>query len=201
MRTARVLGPALAVALAVVGALALTRDGDEPAAATTTTTAAPEPVAVTSDAPRLTALAELATASDVVLRGEVTATEHGRVFGASSEGAIESRLVTLRVTEVLAGESPPAGPLVVEEEGWLEDGTPIAVDGAAPSAVGDDAIWFLQAAGTDDFPVYVAVSAEGRYLVVGDDLAGAVGDDPLVAQLSALTPGALAAQVAALPSA
>lgn len=26
----------------------------------------------------------------------------------------------------------------MEEEGWLEDGTPLIVDGAAPSATGDD---------------------------------------------------------------
>ena len=50
LRPARVVGPAIAVALAVVGALVLTRDDERPATATTTTVE-PQPVAVTSDAP------------------------------------------------------------------------------------------------------------------------------------------------------
>ena len=103
---------------------------------TTTTTVEPQPVAVTSDAPRVATLAELVASADVVVRGEVTATERGRLFGEPGAGAVESRLVTLRVDEVLAGEAPPEGPLVVEEEGWLEDGTPIVVDGAPPSTGG-----------------------------------------------------------------
>jgi hypothetical protein len=200
LRPARALGPAIAIVLAVVGALVLTRDRDEPVEATTTTTAA-QPVAVTSDAPTVATLAELVASADVVLRGEVTSTAPGRLFGEPGSGAVESRLVTVRVDEVLAGEAPSEPELVVEEEGWLEDGTPIVVDGAAPSAPGDGAIWFLDAVGTDELPVYVAVSAQGRYLVVDGELVGADGDDPLVAELAALSADALAAEVAAMPSA
>ena len=167
----------------MVGALVLTRDDERPTTAPTTT-AEPQPVAVTSDAPRVATLAELVASADVVLRGEVTSTERGRLFGEPGAGAVESRLVTLRVAEVLAGAAPPETSIVVEEEGWLEDGTPIVVDGAAPSQVGDDAIWFLDAVGTDDLPVYVAVSAQGRYLVADDDLVGATGDDPLIDELA-----------------
>ena len=97
--------------------------------------------------------------------------------------------MTLRVVDRLAGDAPPEGPLVVEEEGWLEDGTPIVVDGAPASKVGDDAIWFLDAVGTEELPVYVAVSAQGRYLVVDGDLVGADGDDPLIAELAVAHPG------------
>jgi hypothetical protein len=103
------------------------------------------------------------------------------------------------VAEVLAG-TPPAGATVqVEEEGWLEDGAPLVVDGAAPSAVGDDGIWFLTEVESGAAPVYVVVNAQGRYLVDGDGLAGADGDDPLIGELSDLTVAELTARIAALP--
>ncbi len=67
--------------------------------------------------------------------------------------------------------------------------------------MGDDAIWFLDAVGTDELPVYVAVSAQGRYLVVDGDLVGAAGDDPLIAELASLSADDLADAIAALPGA
>lgn len=39
--------------------------------------------------------------------------------------------------------APDDGALLVEEEGWLADGKPLVVDGAAPSTQGDVGIWFL----------------------------------------------------------
>jgi hypothetical protein len=157
-----------------------------------------EPVAVSSDAPRFATLADLLDASDVVVSGEVVATERGRPFGEPGGTAIVSRLVTLRVDEVLAGTAPAGAPnLLIEEEGWLDDGPPLVVDGAAPSEVGDRGIWFLVDAGDPELPVHVVVNAEGRYLL--DDagaLVGADGDDPLIAEIEALTPDALAARVA-----
>lgn len=159
------------------------------------------PVAVTSNAPRLASLVELLASADLVVRAEVTGTEHGRLFGEPGSGAVESRLVSLHIDDVLAGEAPSEAELVVEEEGWLEDGTPIVVDGAAPSKTGDDAIWFLDAVGTEEIPVYVVVSAQGRFLVLDDDLVGPTGDDPLVSELAALTPEELGTAVAALPPA
>lgn len=189
----RLVGPALAVVVAVVAAVALTREEDdgEP-------TLGQEPVAVTSDAPRLTSLEELVAAADVVLRAEVVATERGRVFGEPGGPAVESLLVTLEVAEVLAGPVPVDSAVLVEEEGWLEDGTTLIVDGAAPSATGDDGIWFLVEVGDPDGPVYVVISAQGRYLLDGDGLAGATGDDPLIAELSGLSVDELAAHIAAL---
>ena len=56
------------------------------------------------------------------------------------------------------------------------------------------------AVGTADAPVYVVVSAEGRYLVDDDGLVGAAGDDPLVAELAALSVDELTARIAALPT-
>jgi hypothetical protein len=159
------------------------------------------PVAVTSDAPRHAALAELVAASELVVRAEVTATERGRVFGdPRSDGAIESRLVHLEVTSVLHGHGPAPGDLLlVEEEGWTADGAPLVVDGLAPSATGDDGIWFLQRVGQDEDARYVVVGAEGRYLVDGERLTAAAGDDPLVAAAVALGPRALADAIRAVP--
>jgi hypothetical protein len=194
----RALGPAIAVGVAVVAGIALTQ-GDDPTAATTTSTTTPAPVAVTSDAPVLYSLDALVAESDVIVRGVVTTTERGRLFGDPGSGtAIESRLVTLSVTRVLRGDAP-AGDLLVEEEGWTQDGAPLVVDGAEPSQPGDDGIWFLTEVQGPEGPAYVIVSAQGRYLVDGDRLRGAAGDDPLIAELSDLSADELAERVTARP--
>lgn len=188
------VAPALVVAMAVGGGLLALRDdggstsGDEP-----TTTVARDAVAVTSDAPRVASLAELVASADVVLRGEVVATERGRWFGdGTSRGArIQSRFVTLRVDEVLAGRAPGADTVLIEEEGWTEDGAPLVVDGAGPSRKGDVGVWFVADGLDPDTGAYLVVSAQGRYLVEGDGdgaaLRGADLDDPLVAEVEAGT--------------
>lgn len=191
---------------AVLTALLLTAgggdDGDSPPSAVPRE---PAPVAVTSDAPRHATLEALAASSDVVVRGRVTATERGRVFGdPGSDSTIESRLVTLEVVEVLRGRGAAGvvagASVLVEEEGWLPDGAPLVVDGAAPSAVGDDGIWFLVAGGDPELGAFVVVGAQGRYLVDGSGrLWGAAGDDPLVAELAALTVDGLAIRIRAVP--
>lgn len=190
-----VVAGVLAVVL-VVGGSSAERDqspGDGPTSSTTE----PPPVAVESDAPAHATLAELVAASDLVVRATVTSVERGRVFGdPGQEGAIESRLVGVEVTEVLHGEEPPPE-FLVEEEGWLLDGSPLIVDGLAPSVVGTDVIWFLVDP-TDTEPApFVTVNAQGRYTVDGDALVGADGDDPLVARVETLTPTDLEAQVRA----
>lgn len=179
--------------VAVAGVVALTvvaRGRGEVPAAAPTTTAAPElePVAVTSDAPRFTSVDQLVAASDLIVRARVRDAQPGRWFGDGSASArIRSRLVTLDVEEVLRGEVPPGelGTLLVEEEGWSSDGAPLVVDGAAPSIEGDEGVWFLVDPGDDTTDALIVVNAQGRYLVDGDRLTGAAGDDPLVAELSA----------------
>jgi hypothetical protein len=191
-------GPFLALGAALlVGLLVWASRGDD---AADDAGAARSPVAVTSDAPRHGTLAELVAASDLVVRARVTATERGRVFGdPGRDAAIESRLVHLEVTTVLHGTGPPSGEqLLVEEEGWTAAGAPLVVDGLAPSATGDDGIWFLERVGQDEEARHVVVSAEGRYLVDGDRLTGAVGDDPLVAADIALGAAGLEAAVRAV---
>ena len=108
--------------------------------------------------------------------------------------------MTLSVTRVLRGAAVPDGATVlVEEEGWSADGAPLIVDGLRPSQTGDDAIWFLTEVGSEEELRYVVVSAEGRYVIDGDHLRGAAGDDPLVAEAAALGPAGLEAAVVALP--
>jgi hypothetical protein len=193
----RAVGPAVAVVIAVVAGIALTQGDDATDASSTTTE--PAPVAVSSDAPRVATLEELATQADAIVRGTVTRTARGRVFGdPESDTAIESRLVTLEVDRVLRGDAP-TDDLLIEEEGWTQDGAPLVVDGAAPTQTGDEGIWFLTKVEGPEGPAYVTVSAQGRYLVDGGGLEGATGDDPLIAELSALSVEGLAERIAALP--
>ena len=59
-------------------------------------------------------------------------------------------------------------------------------------------MWFLLDVGDADLPIYVVVSAQGRYLVDGDGLTGAAGDDPLVEELTGLSLAELTERIAAL---
>lgn len=162
-----------------------------------TSVAEPPPVDIASDSPTYATLDELLAASDLVVRARVTSTERGRVFGEPGEAtAIESRLVALEVTETLRGPEPPAE-ILVEEEGWLLDGSPLIVDGLVPSAAGDDAIWFLVDPSDDpqEATPFVTTNAQGRYLVVDGTLLGPDGDDPLVLRIEQLGPTALEAAI------
>lgn len=185
------LGVPLAVALVAVLAAVATAaaphggsDGEAPGPGRGSADGGPAPVAVASDAPSYRSLDELVAAADTVVRGSVLGTERGRWFGDGADAPrIQSRLVTLRVDEVLAGADAP-GTVLVEEEGWLEDGAPLMVDGAAPSSSGDEGVYFLVDGGDPELGAYVIVGAEGRYLTTdGSTLTGAEGDDPLVAEL------------------
>lgn len=194
--------PAALVVVAVVVAVLMVggSDSESPPPATTTTVPGLDPVEVSSDAPRFTSLAELIAASDLIVRGRVTDTEPGRTFGdGTSSARITSRLVTLDVAEVLRGDVPDGdlGTLLLEEEGWTAEGAPLVVDGAAPSAEGDEGIWFLVDPGDATTDSLIVVNAQGRYLVDGARLSGAAGDDPLVAELSAGSSDELAAKISA----
>jgi hypothetical protein len=206
VRWLRWAGPAAAVAVAVTAGVLGQRDtdtdtGSDKSAGQERSAADEPPLEVASDAPRYATLDDLAAAADLVVTGEVEGIDRGRTFGQPGGAAIVSRLVTLRVDDVLTGTMPSeASNVLVEEEGWLDDGRPVAVDGAAPTEVGDRGIWFLVDVHDPEMPVYTVVNAEGRYLFGdgsdGDDgggasLVGADGDDPLIAEIESLTPAAL----------
>ena len=139
-------------------------------------------------------LDELVEASDLIVRGRVEAASRGRAVG-SDANAIVSRIVTLRVEEVLAG-SVATPSVLVEEEGWLVDGRPLEVNGLGPSHEGMEAIWFLDALPPGELPGYLVINHQGRYVLDGDRLEGA-GDagDPLVAEVEALGAATLVAEV------
>ena len=129
---------------------------------------------------RYAELGELVAATDLVVSGRVVAVEPGRTFGAvDDEGnaggnAIRSNVVTVEVRDVIAAGSavapPAAGTVVlVEEEATLLDGTPIAVDGARATKVGDAGIWFLSASTDPEFPGFTVVNSQGRYLLADAD--------------------------------
>jgi hypothetical protein len=193
LRLGPVVAVAVAVAAGVVVGLARHDGGSAP-------DAVPAPVAVSSDAPRLSSLDELVAVTDLVVRATVVDAARGRVFGdPDSEATIESRVLTLRIDGLLHGTDPHQREVLVEEEGWDADGAPLVVDGADPSTIGDDGVWFLSGVGSGEEHRYVVVSAEGRYLVEGGGLRGARGNDPLIARLVALGPAGLAAGITALP--
>jgi hypothetical protein len=158
---------------------------------------------------QFTELEGLIDASDLVVRGEVLAVEPGRLFGAvdpsgdASEQAVRSQVVTIRVDDVLATVDPTANPapgtvVLVEEEATLADGTPLRVDGARPTRMGDEGIWFLAATGDPDFPGFTVVNSQGRYLHgAGDALRGADRSDALVRSLEGLGAAGLARAVSA----
>jgi hypothetical protein len=134
-------------------------------------------------------LASMVAASDLVVRARVDSTAHGRLVG-DGEAAVISRIDTLEVEEVLAGDAT-GSTLLVEEEGWLGDGTAIAVNGLAPSETGMDAIWFLDRRPDAEVPGYLVINHQGRFVVDGDRLEGADGTDPLVVALEPLGPDGL----------
>ena len=74
------------------------------------------------------------------------------------------------------------------------DGTPIAVDGARATKVGDAGIWFLSASTDPEFPGFTVVNSQGRYLLADAGgrraftgaVRGADRTDALVRRLEAL---------------
>jgi hypothetical protein len=179
--------------LAVAGGVGIARwsstGGDAPAA---DATAGPAPLPISaSSLYQFDDLVSMVEASDLVVRARVDSTARGRVVG-DGEAAIVSRIDTLQVDEVLAGDAAAGTTLLVEEEGWLGDGTAIAVNGLAPSEAGMDAIWFLDSRPDPEVPGYLVVNHQGRYVVDGDRLRGADGRDPLVTRLEPLGPDGLA---------
>lgn len=178
--------PALAVVVAVAAGVVAALGGAGASAPDDPPTTTAATLAVASDAPRFGSIAELVAASDAVVVGEVVSTARGRTFGEGQGATLTSRLVRLRVDEVLAGPlAADMGVLLVEEEGWSADGAELVVDGAPPSRTGDAGVWFLVDTGDATSGSWIVVNAQGRYLADGDRLVGADLDDPLIARIEA----------------
>jgi hypothetical protein len=196
-RALRRAAPVLAL-LAVaggVGALRWSASGDD--RSVDSAPAAPAPLAVSaSSLYQFDDLASMVAASDLVVRAHVDSTARGRVVG-DGGAAVISRIDTLEVDEVLVGETS-GSTVLVEEEGWLGDGTAIAVNGLAPTEAGMDGIWFLDRRPDPELPGYLVINHQGRYVVDGDRLDGADGTDPLVARLEPLGPDGLTDAVRAV---
>jgi hypothetical protein len=145
----------------------------------------PEPAPVDVEATSIyqfSSLDEMVAASDAIVVGRVTATERGRLVGDPANGGVISRLVTVTVDEVLAGVA--GATIVVEEEGWLTDDTPITVNGVAASRVGDEGLWFLDINDDAELPSFLVINSQGRFLIADDGtLRGGDQRDVLVQQL------------------
>src|SRR5262245_9941422 len=109
------------------GANAMSSGHAAPTSETAPTTA-PLAVAATGG-PRFSTVADLVAGSDLIVTGRVESTERGRLVGDPNEGGVVSRFVTVRIDDVLRGApGERLTNVVVEEEGWLADGTEIAVN-------------------------------------------------------------------------
>ncbi|HEX4981902.1 MAG TPA: hypothetical protein VFV63_09395 [Ilumatobacteraceae bacterium] len=128
-------------------------------------------------------LDEMAAASDLVVEADVVAVERGRLVGEPDQGGVISRIVTLAIDDVIGGETTAPSTVIVEEEGWLPDGTPIIVDDVEPSSVGDHGVWFLDALEAPDgadMPAYLVINSQGRLLDRDGRVVGGDQTDPLV---------------------
>jgi hypothetical protein len=146
-------------------------------------TSTSKPVDVAAHGPQYSTVDELVAASDTIVLGSVERVSDGRVFTdpADPNAGIRTQLAELSVEQVLKG--PVAHALVLEEEARLLDGTPITVDGTAPSTAGERGVYFL-IADKQGSSNYALVGPQGRYLVEGDALLTSAHDS-LSASLAA----------------
>jgi hypothetical protein len=178
------------LALAVLGVAVIwwqtARDATSTAASAS---AAIEPRAVFVDAESIyqfDTLAEMAEVSDLVVEGRVVDVTRGRTIGQPGDSAITSRIVTISVDATFPETTDAPATVLVEEEGWLSDGSPLVVNGVSPSEIGDSGIWFLDELGDPELPAYLVINSQGRFLHTGDEVSGGDQRDPLVQTLQTL---------------
>lgn len=145
--------------------------------------------------PAATPLADLVARADAVVIARVTAIEDGRLLSAPDDPdrVVQTQLAALTVDEVTAGEAPDR--LVLEEVVALGDGSPAWVGGLRPAQVGDAGLYLLvRGEGPDRFGL---LGGQGRLLLdgAGQAFASPEGDDPLLAELAAMSPADLRLEV------
>lgn len=110
-----------------------------------------------------TSLEDLVATSDLVVVGEVTAIERGRVQPADDpHSGIGLRYVTLAVSETLRGSAPGAT-VVIEEAGYDADGS-FELDDMPWSLLGDVGVFFLKHFEGQPAGHFVQVHPDGRIL-------------------------------------
>lgn len=138
-----------------------------------------EPVDIRAAGVRFDDLDALAAGSDFVVDGVVLAVDDGRALTDPSDpdAGITTQLAQVEVLGEVAGDAP--GPLVVEQEAALLDGTPIRVNGVTPLAVGDRGLFFLVQGDGEDFPYTAFVNEQGWVPIVDGRVVPIDGEDPV----------------------
>ena len=109
-------------------------------------------------------LAAMASASDLVFRGTVTAVAPGRAVGPSASEQIRFREVT--ISRRGGAVHRPTRSVLVEEEGWLASGVGYTMNDIGWSAVGDTGYFFLHQK-SDRPGAYRLTASNGRALIAG----------------------------------
>ena len=150
-----------------------------------------EPVSIEATGPRFATLDEIVAASDVIVQATVTAVDTGRSITdpADPTAGIRTQRAAVDVESVLVGDQN--GPLVVEQEAELLDGTAVTVNGVEPLAVGDSGLLFLIRGDSDEFPYTALVNEQGWLPVVDGVISPTDPADTLWSPLTGKPPDAL----------
>ena len=102
--------------------------------------------------------------SDLVVLGEVTAIRQGRLLF-PQEVATSDRLrdATITISEILKGEYT-GSTLVIEEQGYLADGTPYELTEMPWSQIGDVGVFFLKHSDLHSEGYFGQIHPDGRIL-------------------------------------
>lgn len=136
-------------------------------------------------------LKEMVETADIVALGTVISTRPGRWTGEDSGAPIQFHEVHIKPSRILVGETQAAA-LVLEEDGYEDDGSPIYLNGSRWAKVEDEVIVFLARKRTA--PSYGLLNSQARVFVQEDGTlehnyhAGTPygEDDPLVERLASM---------------
>ena len=137
-----------------------------------------EPVDLAATEPFFDSADALAEASDLVIVGTVIAVGPGRSISdpADPTAGIQTTVFEVMIDELVRGETVngetvngetahgetvQADALTIEHETGLIDGTPITINGTAPPAIGDQAVFFLIAGDGENFPHFAINTTSG----------------------------------------
>ena len=137
------------------------------------------PVSIEASGAQFTTIDEMVAASDLVVRGVIVDVDDGRSITdpANPTVGIRTQLAAVDVDTVFVGDV--TGPLVVEQEATLLDGTPVRINGAVALTVGEAGYLFLVRGDSDEFP-YTAIVNEQGWVPVVDGLLAPVDPGDVV---------------------